>query len=196
LFHAPAAPRLYPLSLPDALPILTGAEPTCSAVTDETAPVSSRRCAVPYPIATTSSSWVAWGVNAKSSAASWSGSTVTGFVTAVYPMRFTLIVCSPTGTSVMRYRPSSPDRALSPVPTTVMVATAIPCPLRESVTRPVTVPPWNPSSEPRLTSAACPRDVNSTSTPASYNTALNTAPTVRLDALNVTRVSSGTTAAL
>src|SRR5207249_11241135 len=83
LFHAPAAPRLYPLSLPDALPILTGAEPTCSAVTDETAPVSSRRCAVPYPIATTSSSWVAWGVNAKSSAASWSGSTVTGFVTAV-----------------------------------------------------------------------------------------------------------------
>ena len=45
---------------------MTGAEETCSAVTDETAPVSSRRCAVPYPIANTSSSWVACGVNAKS----------------------------------------------------------------------------------------------------------------------------------
>ena len=47
-----------------------------------------------------------------------------------------------------------------------------------------------------MTSAACPLDVSNTSTPASYSTALNTAPTVRFDALNVTRVSSGTTAAL
>jgi len=90
----------------------------------------------------------------------------------------------------------APDRALSPVPTTVTVATAIPCPLSESVTRPVTAPPWNPSSAPRWTSAACPRDVNSTSTPTSYSTALNTAPTVRFAALKVTRASSGTTAAL
>ena len=175
---------------------MTGAEETWSAVTDDTAPVSSRRSVVPYPIATTSSSCVAWPFSAKSTVTSWSGSTVTGFVTEEYPMRTTLTVCSPTGTSAMRYLPSSPDRALSPVPTTVTVATAIPCPLSESVTRPVTVPPWNPSSAPRLTSAACPLDVSSTSTPASYSTALNTAPTVRFDALNVTRASSGTTAAL
>ena len=104
---APGCPLEVTTSTPAARPNsassseVTGAEPTCSAVTDETAPVSSRRCAVPYPIATTSSSWVAWGVNAKSSAASWSGSTVTGFVTAVYPMRIALTECSPAGTSVI-----------------------------------------------------------------------------------------------
>ena len=77
-----------------------------------------------------------------------------------------------------------------------MVATAIPCPLTESVTRPTTAPTCSSSAVPRFTSAAWPRDVSNTSTPASYSTALRTAPTVRRDALKVTRASSGTTAPL
>ncbi len=82
------------------------------------------------------------------------------------------------------------------MPSITTVATAIPCPLSESVTRPTTAPTCSSSPVPRFTSAACPCDVSSTSTPASYSTALKTAPTVSCEALKVTCASSGTTAAL
>ncbi len=127
---------------------------------------------------------------------SWSATTVTGFDIGVYPIRAARTVWGPGGTLAMRYVPSSADLALNPVPSTVTVATAIPCLLTESVTRPTTRPTCSSPSAPRLTKAARPLEVSRMSTPASYSTALNTAPTVRCDALNVTGAWSGTTAAL
>ena len=121
---------------------------------------------------------------------------MTGFDIGVYPIRAARTVCDPGGTFAIRYAPSSADRALNPVPSTVTVATAIPCLVTESVTCPTIAPTWGSPMTPRFTKAARPLEVSSTSTPASYSTALNTAPTVRLDALRVTGASSGTTAAL
>ena len=105
---APGCPLAVTTSTPGARPSsawssdVTGAAETCSDVTDDTAPVSSRRSVVPYPMATTCSSSVACAANANSRAASWSGTTVTAFDTERYPMRVAFTVCGPAGTFAIR----------------------------------------------------------------------------------------------
>src|SRR2546426_767406 len=66
----------------------------------------------------------------------------------------------------MRYCPLSPLRAVRRVPVTVISAAAMPCPVRASVTRPVTVPPWT-TSAPFRTNAIWPLHKQEARRPAS-----------------------------
>src|ERR1051325_4386062 len=108
--------------------------------TEPTEPVRSFLSWVPYPTATTASSWIAWGCSWKSAVAVCPGTTTTFESSAVrYPMTLARTRYVPVGTVAITYRPSEPVTAPKRVAVTV------------TLTPPSSAPDW-----PRTVPWICP----------------------------------------